>query len=183
MWDKMPHPLSDFNGCTGKIWKWISDFISHLIDNWCNYDFSIMELKLIHVCKGDPGVFVIKSWFSKSKIAPIYDICPYGPIVTWSFFTKIFRTDTPPFRPRWRGVVGCCEFNVYQRSTFMIITLCTMLCYNKRRGHQHIEFSKISFSAGLTTLSRTLTIKYWFRAIAWLTSIWHKEKSVWPWTW
>ena len=38
-WDEITYPFSNFNGCTAKIWEWISDFIPHFTGNVITYAY------------------------------------------------------------------------------------------------------------------------------------------------
>ena len=51
-WDELTYQFPKFNGCTVKVWEWISNFIPHFVmDAIC---LPVLGLKLNHVSKRDP---------------------------------------------------------------------------------------------------------------------------------
>ena len=50
VWDEIPYPFANFNGCTVEVWEWISNFIPHFVMNV----ITMLGLKLIHISKMRP---------------------------------------------------------------------------------------------------------------------------------
>ena len=55
VWDKIIHPFPNFNGCTVKVWEWISNVIPQFIKDY----LSLLGFKLIHVSKRGPWRYII----------------------------------------------------------------------------------------------------------------------------
>ena len=62
VWDKIIYPFPNFNGCTVKVWEWISNFIPQFIKDY----LSLLGFKLIHVSKRVPW------WYITFQCADIY---------------------------------------------------------------------------------------------------------------
>ena len=83
--DEITDPFPNFNGCTVKVWQWISNFPTPC--NGCNY-FSMLGLNLTHVSNGAPDSkghrFDVETTWIRHRIelflryCAIWDILPFS---------------------------------------------------------------------------------------------------------
>ena len=81
MWDEIPYPSTNFNGCTVEVWEWINNFMPCTLYNGCNFKGQVVWTKfpVLHYWSFVRGILQIGGSPHKGPVTQ--SICPCHEII------------------------------------------------------------------------------------------------------